>query len=360
MPKHLSLIFLPCLLLISGSLFAQDLIYQKDGEKLQAHVQLIGPQWINYKSVSQADTPPKKIAKANVVLLFEDNGDYLVFNPTLPEGYFRLPFDNEYYDKLIKKSGQVIPVEEVVVLADEVKFRHLLENDSKKSLPHDQIAMIMFRDKSHRLFGTPEEVSAVLAKVHDLPISTHLSASTEEPPAFETGMASREKAKLPVDEEAFKQKATLRTQELTQYIGLISDKRTSPFEANKAIDQAVQLFVSDTSVVEVSSKNSQKIRRYGIRSYLQHLKLLKYDKVEVTWVEVNYVGDIRKGPDGNYYGYVTFVQIFRGFIDGEVKYEDMTEKRVEVMFKGYTKFEGGQSSELWDVLLSNIKVEETI
>ena len=83
-------------------------------------------------------------------------------------------------------------------------------------------------------------------------------------------------------------------------------------------------------------------------------------RLRLPWVEVNYVGDIRKGQDGNYYGYVTFVQIFRGFKDGKIQYEDMTEKRVEVMFKGYTKFEGGQSSELWDVLLSNIKVEETI
>ena len=76
-------------------------------------------------------------------------------------------------------------------------------------------------------------------------------------------------------------------------------------------------------------------------------------------MEINYVGDVRKGTDGNYYGYVTFTQIFKGFKDGMLVYEDKTEKRVEVMFKGYTKSQQGSTSDLWDVLLSNIKVYQT-
>ena len=227
MSKYLYFNTLAYLVLVISPLFAQDVIYLKDGNRLEAHIQLIGPQWINYKPVSEAEIPPKKLAKADVALLFEDNGDYIIFNPRLPEGYFRLPFDNEYYDKLIGKAGQVIPVEEIVILEEEVKFRHLLENDSKKSMPNDQVAMIMYRDKKHKLFSSPEEVASILSKVHDLPLAD-LTASTHPTPVVETdpGTVEREH-KLPVDEEAFKQKATLRTQELTQYIGLISDKRTS-------------------------------------------------------------------------------------------------------------------------------------
>ena len=368
--KRLFVLLAAYLFLLTLSSKGQDVLYQKDGETLKGKVSLIAEEWISFKGLNHRTTSPQQVNKTDVLMLFYEDGDYLLFHNSLPGGYYRVPFDNEYYDKLISKTGAVIPVEESTVFSTEIHYRHLLDNKEKKKIGKEEIVAILYRNKSHQLLAPVQDVARVLAMIHKLPVPDIQSNNANETPGEENIIAVSNNnenssipgnaSHLPVDEEAFKRKATERTEELTYYIQLISDKQTSPFEANKGIEQAIKLFVSDTSIVEVSSKNTENLKRFSIRDYLQHIKLLKYDKVEVTWVEVNYVGDIRKGTDGNYYGYVTFVQIFRGFKDGKVMYEDMTEKRVEVMLKGYTKFEEGKALELWDVLLSNIKVEETI
>jgi len=344
---------------------AADVIYTKSGERMEVKVHIVGINWINYEKGGEV----LHIRKEQVVMIFSENGDYYVFENSLHDGFFRASFDNDYYHKLIDKKGNMIPLKTCMVYRDRIQYNHLLEDKGQVSIPINEVVMVLYRDKSHQFFGSVNEVAQTLLQHHLLntgEVADNTPAKrvkenekktpTSSPPIT---LAKNEK-KLPIDEADFKRKATLRTEELTNYIRLISDKTTPALEANKAIDQAVQLFVSEQSIVEVSSINRKETQRYAIRSYMQHLKLLKYDKVEITWAEVNYVGDIRKGTDGNYYGYVSFVQVFRGFMDGQVMYEDMTEKRVEVMFKGYSKFEKGEEAEHWDVLLSNIKVEQTI
>ncbi|MEM6805400.1 MAG: hypothetical protein AAF696_28640 [Bacteroidota bacterium] len=346
---------------------AADIIYTISGNKLEVKVHIVGINWINYEQNGQV----LHIRKEQVSMIFSENGDYYLFENSLRDGFLRASFDNDYYHKLIDKDGNMIPLKTCMVFKDRIQYSHLLSDEEEVDIPLNKVAMILYRDKSHQLFGTTEEIASILLQHHKLH-GGELVATTEEANKRQEEEPKKTKdlgpsiqfekdvTVFPIDEGEFKRKATLRTEELTNYIRLISDKSTPALEANKAIDQAVQLFVGEESVVEVSSINRVEMQRYKIRNYLQHLKLLKYDKVEITWAEVNYVGDIRKGKDGNYYGYVSFVQVFRGFKDGQVMYEDMTEKRVEVMFKGYSKFEKGEKAEHWDVLLSNIKVEQTI
>ncbi|MEM8886944.1 MAG: hypothetical protein AAGD28_03080 [Bacteroidota bacterium] len=355
-----------CILWNVLSTRAADIIYTKSGERLEAKVHIVGINWINYEQ----DGEVLHIRKEKVALIFSENGDYYIFEHSLRDGFLRASFDNDYYHKLIDKDGNMIPLKTCMVYRDRVQYSHLLEDKEQQSIPIEKVSMILYRDKSHQFFGSSGEVAENLLQYHkqnggELVASNEhqrvKASESEGKPKSAPAISFEKKSNtLPIDEAEFKRKATLRTEELTNYIRLISDKSTPALEANKAIDQAVQLFVGEESVVEVSSVNRVETQRYQIRNYLQHLKLLKYDKVEITWAEVNYVGDIRKGTDGNYYGYVSFVQVFRGFKDGEVAYEDMTEKRVEVMFKGYSKFEKGQKADHWDVLLSNIKVEQTI
>jgi len=165
--------------------------------------------------------------------------------------------------------------------------------------------------------------------------------------------------KMPVNEKEFQNKALRKTQQFTNYLNRIIDKQASRFEANKAINQAITLFVNDTCYVEVSNVHTQRKTAYYIREYLYHIQELKYDRVEVEWAEISYVGDIRLGPDGNWYGTVTYLQKFRGFRDGQVVYEDKTLKRMEVILRSYEKVSEGKKELLWDVLLSNIAVEHT-
>ncbi|MEO0470540.1 MAG: hypothetical protein AAF206_13020, partial [Bacteroidota bacterium] len=330
------------------TLLGQDIVFIQNGNRLEGKITSVGPRGMSM-SINKKD---RQLAKGELLLTFFENGDAFVFDPRTPKGYRTFPFDNEYYDKLITKMGRVIPVEQLNDEGNHFRYSHLLEGGPEQKIAMSDIVAVLYRDGSHQLFASARTVANCLLLGHGLvalngekpagvePISTgepaeissispQTVASNKNPvvnpqPAESTvqevemapeDLPERKRPKLspklPVSETEFKQKATARTRELTNYVRRISDKQTGPLEANKAIDQAVKLFVSNKAIVEVSSKNSEFVQRFNIRPYLDHIKLLKYDKVELSWVEINYVGDVRKGTDGNYYGYVTFTQIFK-------------------------------------------------
>ena len=131
-----------------------------------------------------------------------------------------------------------------------------------------------------------------------------------------------------IDEEEFKEKAIAKVGRLTRYISLIADKDTPGPRADRAINETLVLFVSDTCIVQISSikKPNAEPREEFIRRYLQNLKQLLYDRVELEWAEINYVSDLKKDPSGNYWGMVSFLQRFKGFRDGKVAYSDKVTK----------------------------------
>jgi len=143
------------------------------------------------------------------------------------------------------------------------------------------------------------------------------------------------------------------------YIEVVSDQETSPIDVRDAIELSVDLFMSEENVVAVSSLNREEKLEYPIRTYLNRLDLLEYSKVEVGWFDVQYIGDVKLGADGKYYGTITIYQRFRGYTDGILQYEDITKKNIEIRIERIKKYRGGQEVFEWDVFLGDISVVET-
>jgi hypothetical protein len=164
-----------------------------------------------------------------------------------------------------------------------------------------------------------------------------------------------------IDMKAFGIKAEQKTSQLTDYIGIISSNKTSRDLATKSIDQACLLFSSATDQVEVSSIHSKEKNKYPIRAYLNRLQLKcgQYDAIKIEYAKVGYASQFKKGTDGNYYGVVTLVQTFKGYIDGKAVYADVTKKNITVVAKKYEKETEGHAVDSWDVYLSDIGVVET-
>ncbi len=112
-------------------------------------------------------------------------------------------------------------------------------------------------------------------------------------------------------------------------------------------------------MIETSSISRNDVRRYKIRTYLSRLKLVQYDKIEIEWTNVQYVSDVKRGVDGNFYGVVSFEQVFRGYRDGKLVYQDITRKNATIVLKTYEKNYEGNVTNVWDVLLSDIGVITT-
>lgn len=366
---------------------AQDQIFLLDDTKFTCRILEVDKK-VTYQSLTGNNE--QKIPVKDVAWISYANGNIEVFHET---GKRTIPFDHEHYDKILLRSFEIVPVEIKGFDEGNISFINLFEQQlGEITIPKSEILALIYRNKQIIQYNAASIIAQALFKAdqpqnvpqlasqQEVEVTTNAQTQAEQQPVEpaqeniqihdmdkplgeEILMDSNdtdEEFEMVVDQDEFVGKALDKTRRLTQYIRVITDKNTDKYESNKAVNEAIVLFMSDTCVVQVSNVNNpQEVKEYYIRPYLNHVKLLKYDKVEIEWAEINYVGDVRKGPDGNFYGYVTFVQTFRGFKDGDVVYEDKTEKRVEVVLKSYELDIGGTSKELWDVLLSNIKVDQT-
>lgn len=191
-------------------------------------------------------------------------------------------------------------------------------------------------------------------------VQGNYETSTNYPSNYQPPLNSNSPSELNnIDFDEFSDKALQKIDDFTNYLGIIASKETYPESANQAIELAIELFVSEDVQVEVSTSGFSASMKRKIRDYLNRLKLLKYDRVDIQWADINYVSNFRKAPDGNYYGTVSVKQTFRGYKDNQVVYSDVTAKDVEVVIKGMEKSIQGQKQMVWDVLLSDIGVVDT-
>ena len=167
------------------------------------------------------------------------------------------------------------------------------------------------------------------------------------------------------DELSFERKQAIdslaleKVRDLSKYIKIAGSKDTPFSEANRVIDRAEELFMSDAEI-GVSSLSSNQITYYRVRKYLEHLMRLNYDRVEIEWYNIEYVSDLQRQPDGTYVGVITIFQTFRGYDkEGNLTYKDTTKKDITVYVKRKETQIGGRTIGFWDVLLGDMRVKET-
>jgi hypothetical protein len=167
------------------------------------------------------------------------------------------------------------------------------------------------------------------------------------------------------DELSFERKQAIdslaleKVRDLSKYIKIVGSKETPFSEANRVIDRAEELFMSDAEI-GVSSLGSNKITYYRVRKYMEHLMRLNYDRVEIEWYNIEYVSDLQRQPDGTYVGVITIFQTFRGYDkEGNLAYKDTTKKDITVYVKRKETQIGGSTIGFWDVLLGDMRVKET-
>lgn len=149
-----------------------------------------------------------------------------------------------------------------------------------------------------------------------------------------------------------------KVRDLSKYISIIGNKQTPWSEANRVIDRTLELF-TDGAKMGVSSLNESEVKYYGIRTYLERLMALNYDKVKIEWYNIEYISDLEKQPDGRYVGVITIYQRFEGSNGDNLTYVDTTKKDITVYVERKQTQIGGRIIGFWDVLLGDIRVTET-
>ena len=173
------------------------------------------------------------------------------------------------------------------------------------------------------------------------------------------GSAMAQDGLSPERKQAVDSLALEKVRDLSKYIKIVGSKETPFSEANRVIDRAEELFMSDAEI-GVSSLGSNQITYYRVRKYFEHLMRLNYDRVEIEWYNIEYVSDLQRQPDGTYVGVITIFQTFRGYdAEGNMVYKDTTKKDITVYVKRKETQIGGRTIGFWDVLLGDMRVKET-
>ena len=178
---------------------------------------------------------------------------------------------------------------------------------------------------------------------------------------FVAGTAMAQQEELSFErKQAIDSLALEKVRDLSKYIKIVGSKETAWSEANRVIDRAEELFMSNAEI-GVSSVASNKVKYYKVRPYLEHLMRLNYDRVEIEWYNIEYVSDLQRQPDGTYVGVITIFQTFRGYDkEGHLAYKDTTKKDITVYVKRKETQIGGRTIGFWDVLLGDMRVKETV
>ncbi|QCR21559.1 hypothetical protein [Pontibacter sp. SGAir0037] len=351
-------------LLFSASAFSQDLIYTSDGKSVPGKVTAITADKVTYSATgAQAGIELNK-----VLFVVNASGNYLVLNGAALEEQEKKDFLTAAAKPLpanviIQKGGDVIAAESVSENDAELVYR---QEGKDLRLKKTEAAALFRKNGTHQLYMSSElavyPLRAAKPKMVSLLTTTASTAATAEPaPAKIVTDVVIKSSDLNVDMEMFSKKALEKTEEFSTYLQTITAVNTSRDKAMKSIDMACGLFLNEEARVEVSSTNSTVKNKYKIRDYLNRLQFRsgQYDKIIIEYAEINYASEFKKGTDGNYYGVVTFVQKFRGFVDGNVVYGDITKRNLTVVLRQYEKVVDGEAIANWDVFLADLGVVET-
>lgn len=399
---------------------AQDVLYLKNGASIECRFVGFRNQKLAYQSLDDPGGRESLVKQRDMSLLFYEDGTYIIFGVDGPDGYRTYPGYGLEFDRVLFEDGHMEPIAIDNMSSETLSYARLSDLQGPlQTLRLNELLLIIEENGRHHMLGNPSQVAEFLQAVdlaeveaaaqsglssgmssgsssweEDVPVAnatpptpveeayepdtpdnpTYPATESEpisdpEPEPESTEPVIEQEApvandrndgdEIDIDLETYSNRALEKTETLGQYFALIADKETPWQEANDAIDLAVGLFIGEESAVEVSSASSTTKKRYPIRRYLERMKLLKYDQIEIEWSDISYVSKLRKGVDGNYYGVVSFVQRFAGYREGKLVYSDYTRKSIEVILKGYTKFVGGTYKEEWDVFLSDIGVVNT-
>lgn len=362
--------------LFSAAIFAQDRIYT-DHSVINGKAVEVSSTVVKYQITGKGQQT-YILPITQVRILFNHNGFYLIPSKldSAGSGSKRLLEQFLASDTARLQNDQVFTIQkgriDCHIVSEDSTF---LVVSAAPKIDKREVAVVIYKNGNQKVYGKVDSAADILWAVQLSSLQRNYpgaALATNPTPMQSEPTQTMQTAKIDsarqaafaaiagnISRKEFEDKAIQKTNKLNEYLKILCSKSASYESSNEAIDQAVSLFVNENALVETSSIKKNSVSHYKIREYLTRVKLFKYDKIEIEWTHVQYVSDLKLGADGNFYGVVTFEQVFRGYRDNQLVYSDITRKNENVVLKTYNKNYEGATKTIWDVLLSDIGVVYT-
>ena len=291
---------------------------------------------INYQTI--ADQQAASINKTNVVAVVYKDGRHLLVGDGIEDAY-----------AILKELKGVFRVETATRAAQKPESAKTAVQKS------DPVAVVEPKPADPPTTRTAEQIPTETITVG----KNETRAANAQPAKPFVARTERSKSVLSEQEyQTYRQKAIDNVHDFSTYLQVITNKKAALSDKDKAVEEAVKLFMPG-STIEVTSVNNAKVNRYPVREYLKRLRLLPYSSTSIEWTEVQYIQELSQAADGNYYGTIRGQQTFIGYGNNgqDTLYSDVTTKNVKVKLESYQKQIDGNTIQNWGVLLGNVGVE---
>lgn len=162
-----------------------------------------------------------------------------------------------------------------------------------------------------------------------------------------------------LDFDTFKTIAMDKVKRLEDYIGKIISPTLSPIDRDKAVQQAVDLFMSEKNIVQTSNvkaDGTSSKKDWPVGLYFKVSLRGNKAQVKIDWTDLTFASDWELQEDSSYRATISIQQRYIKEVDGRVVYSDVTNKNVEVIISANNKFVDGRFEKWWDVYLGDIGV----
>ena len=392
------LLFLIFFLGLISKLCAQDAIYMANGNRFD-NAQLIDitEDRVTF-TVKQTDKLSTQNYQRDNVLVAFSKGNFLVLknlNSDLAQAKQELQTfltttawqDQDYLLQAV--PFMVIPAK--ISYENDAIINYVTNDGNSASISKGELIAIFYSDGRHSIVRDITESAPILAelgmpigaslkvianqKLIQKPVSTSVtkqqtettsesitSPSADKQAMIPTSQSSEITTVAPTDKttltdsdyRSYRKKALDKVDEFASYLNIITNKSLSLSERNQAVKLASELFMP-AATIEVTSRKTPGARKYPISTYLNNLKLLPYSSAKIEWTEVQYIKELTKAADGNYYGIITGQQTFVGY-GSNATYSDVTQKNVRVKLERLIDTRDGQDEMKWNLLLGSIGV----
>lgn len=357
---------------------AQETIYMANGTKVPFRLSEANADVVKYSEPKGNSTIKRSFRRENILIAFNSKAKYLVISDISKNSDSSKVQIDEFYSTPGSDSDILIKAIPLKAINGTVKYvndkivNYATKEGASGSLSKNELVAILYKDGRHELVMPADEAAPLLASLSKTekkrltpPTTFTLPTEKEHPVTKQSSLQTNIPAKKTAtkenltrdDVQEYQKKSLRQVDEFVQYLDIIADKTIPSDEKDKAIEQALKLFLPDATI-QVTSANRSGSRSFPVKDYLRRLKLLPYGSVRIEWNEVNYVSELTLAADGNYYGRISGTQTFKGYnASGKnIIYSDVTQKSVDVKLQSYSKSIEGNLKQNWEVLLGNIGV----
>ena len=155
--------------------------------------------------------------------------------------------------------------------------------------------------------------------------------------------------------DVFENRALQKVADVGDYIAVISNKEYDRAMREHTMDQALELFTDNKSVVEMSGFGNEFTPVLSIDRFLNGALNNEYGEVNIESFDLRFSGQLERDEKGTYVGTIIYSQVVNRVLEDDISVSKSEDNEASVIVQKVRKDFGDTYEMVWEVLIDEIK-----